>query len=232
MPGRGSIEVTLLVRDWIRQRKRTGLSYEKIAEELGVKKPTALHIANLKKTAGRETETAFADRFRGGSVDSVRFEAHKRFGAAAEYLASIHHFEPGGGNTAPDMRVIDGDVVVDVEVKRLGSESRDHPTSVVDAEIIDDQTTQTFSRPPGGRATRAEDIDVDNTGYTVAGEVMLPVLEPTPGDAIAAHAAKPRALDDTKTDPQYDARSAKETGQRKRPPQPALTAESRRPRRR
>lgn len=80
MDGRSaSAEVTALIVDWIRAQRAAGESQPKIGKVLGVSKTSVQHLLDGARNAGNRTETNFAVKFYGGSIDALREDAKKRF---------------------------------------------------------------------------------------------------------------------------------------------------------
>lgn len=80
MEGRSaSAEVTALIVDWIRAQRAAGESQPKIGKALGVSKTAVQHLLDGARNAGNRTETNFAAKFYGGSIDALRKDAKSRF---------------------------------------------------------------------------------------------------------------------------------------------------------
>lgn len=79
------VAVSALIAEWIARRRTEGLSFDKIAREVGVSKPMIVQIANDERKLGTDVEQRFADHLFGGSVDALRAASRAR---AAEKAAA------------------------------------------------------------------------------------------------------------------------------------------------
>lgn len=72
--------MTEFIADQLRRMRGEGpkkVSYEKLAAELGIKKPQVYNIVNHGKGAGPAVERALAERLFGGSIDKLRAAAEQ-----------------------------------------------------------------------------------------------------------------------------------------------------------
>jgi hypothetical protein len=70
-------EVTALIVEWAKERRRAGDTLEAIGKVLGVTKTAVQHLVATSRGVGPKIEAHFAAKFYAGSIDGLRRAAHE-----------------------------------------------------------------------------------------------------------------------------------------------------------
>lgn len=120
--------VTALVSEWIGTQRATGRTWDAIAQQLRVSKPTVIAISDGSRSVGQDVEAKVATALYDGSIDALRRAARER---AAETAA-----KPAG---PPNLREA-------IDLLRARRELPDEVVAVVlrTAEVAGDLDTDTW----------------------------------------------------------------------------------------